>query len=51
MLRIHLPIMERDKKEESKRGEAFKYIIGCLRGGLSPLFLKSLPFPLARGRG
>jgi hypothetical protein len=28
MLRIHLPIKERDKKEESKRGEASKYIIG-----------------------
>jgi len=32
ILRIHLPIMERDKKEESKRGEASKYIIGSFRG-------------------
>jgi len=50
MIEIHTHIMERDKKEESKRGEASKYIIGSFRGAKSPLKTTS-PFPLPRGRG
>jgi hypothetical protein len=32
MIGIHIHIMERDKKEASKRDEASKYIIGSFRG-------------------
>jgi hypothetical protein len=46
--------MERDKKEKSKRGEAFKiyyrYTIGSFRGTKS-LFRKNPPLPLVKGKG
>jgi len=48
-LRIYLPIMEGDKKEESKRGAASN-IMGSFRGAPAPLF-KNLPLPLVKGRG
>jgi len=45
MIEIHTHIMERDKKEESKRGEASKYIIGSFRGTKSLFRKKSSPSP------